>query len=77
MNGSTIQKLKVILTAQDKTGKVFKETGRNLSNLASQAKMASAAIGGLAVGICVKAIRSAAAFESKMTNVATIIDTNT
>jgi len=72
-----VSKLKVIISAQDKATATFSKVEKRLGVTTKQLKIAGTAVGGLAMGLGVKAVQSAARFEKTMMNVGTLIDTNT
>ena len=82
--GGKSESLTVILKGKDQFSKVFAGAGTQLGGLSGVLKkvgiaagVAAAAIGAMAIGIGVKAVKSAAVFEKAMGNVATLVDTST
>lgn len=74
-------KIAILIEAKNKAEKVLKGMKKQISGISEESKKAAkqaAALGGaILVGFGVKAVQAAAEFEKGMTNVATLIDTNT
>ncbi|GAG02503.1 unnamed protein product, partial [marine sediment metagenome] len=70
--------LKILLSLKDKASAKLKSFGKDFKSMAAGiAKGAALAGAAMAVGIGVKSVKAAVAFEKEMANVATLVDTST